>query len=207
MTEYHKIETLFERDRETFTVYPDKIKWPVIKTIKHWDVTEKIDGTNIRIMLIDDNLTFGGRTAKAEMPAPLLESLINTFKKEKLRTIFSRDVILYGEGYGGKIQKGSAYRANQAFILFDVLVDNKWWLDRKDVEDIAAKLGIDCVPYLGQMTLEEIIELVQKPFASKIGTAIAEGVIGRPIETLYDKNGKRIIIKLKTKDFAGGSRK
>ena len=43
--EYHKIDTLFERD-ENFVVDTGKLKQPVLGTISQWDVTEKIDGTN-----------------------------------------------------------------------------------------------------------------------------------------------------------------
>jgi hypothetical protein len=67
-------------------------------------------------------------------------------------------------------------------------------------------LGIDAVPYLGRMTLGQIVDLVRVPFLSKIGAAVAEGVVARPIETLFDKRMKRIIIKLKTKDFVAGKR-
>lgn len=30
---------------------------------------------------------------------------------------------------------------------------------------------------------------------------MAEGLVGRPEETLFDKKGARLIVKLKTKDF------
>ena len=87
-----------------------------------------------------------------------------------------------------------------------MLVGDQWWLDRKAVCEIAGKLGIDSVPYLGRMTLDEIVAHVREPFPSKIGTAMAEGVVARPVETIFDKRMKRIIIKLKTKDFVAGKR-
>lgn len=66
--------------------------------------------------------------------------------------------------------------------------------------------ALKAVPNLGRMTLDQIVALVREPFPSKIGTAMAEGIVARPIETLYDKHKKRIIIKLKTKDFQPGKR-
>jgi len=117
------------------------------------------------------------------------------------------DVVLYGEGYGAGIQKGGGlYRRDKAFILFDVLVAGKWWLDREAISAIAVNLGIDIVPYLGRMDLARIIDTVRTPFASKIGTAMSEGIVARPIEPLFDRHMKRIIIKLKTKDFIAGKR-
>lgn len=210
--EYHKIETLFERGKDTFVVDPTRLKSPVLGTIREWDVTEKIDGTNIRVMLsLDGELSFGGRTNTAQIPGDLMQYLIKTFQQNKLLCALWKDgiteAVLYGEGYGPGIQKGGGlYRADKSLILFDVLIGNKWWLDREAVEDIAAKLEVDVVPYLGRMTLQEIVNLVKQPFPSKLGTAMAEGVVARPIETLFDKRGERLIIKLKTKDFVAGKR-
>lgn len=215
MTEYHKIETLFERDRNTFVVDPTKLKSPVLATISEWDVTEKIDGTNIRVMLSPGGaMTFGGRTERANIPADLIQFLMMMFTSEKLKEVFWRDglpipggVVLYGEGYGAGIQKeGRAYREDKSFILFDVLVDGKWWMDKTALVKIAEKLGIDVVPYLGRMTLPQIVEFVKVPFKSKIGTATAEGIVARPIEPLFDRRGERVIIKLKTRDFFPGKK-
>jgi hypothetical protein len=211
--EYHKIDTLFERDKETFVVNPEQLKSSVLGTISQWDVTEKIDGTNIRVMLsVDGEVSFGGRTNAAQIPGDLVQYLVRTFQQDRLKAALwingePTDAVLFGEGYGPGIQKGGGlYRADKAFILFDVLVGGKWWLDREAVEDVAGKLGVDTVPFLGRMTLEQIVELVRKPFPSKIGTAMAEGVVARPIETLFDRRMNRVIIKLKTKDFVPGKR-
>src|SRR5580693_9050954 len=134
--EYHKIETLFERDKATFVVNPAKLKSPVLATIRDWDVTEKIDGTNIRVMLSESGeVTFGGRSNAAQFPADLVQYLIRTFPPDRLKAALWIDgtpteAILYGEGYGPGIQKGGAlYRADKSFILFDILVAGKWWLD------------------------------------------------------------------------------
>ena len=212
MTEYHKIDTLFERDKKTFIVDPSVLKSPVLATIREWDVTEKIDGTNIRVMLnAAGEVSFGGRSNNAQIPGDLVQYLVRTFQRDQLKTVLWQnepvDVVLYGEGYGAGIQKGGGlYRADKAFILFDVLVAGQWWLDRFAVEDIANKLDIEHVPYLGRMTLDQIVKAVREPFESLIGTAVAEGVVARPIETLFDKRMKRIIIKLKTSDFISGKR-
>ncbi len=214
MTEYHKIETLFERDPSTFVVNPNILKASVLGTIREWDVTEKIDGTNVRVMLsATGEVAFGGRSDKAQMPADLVQYLVRTFSPDALKAALwlnpeePVDAVLYGEGYGPGIQKGGGlYRSDKAFILFDVLIGGKWWLDREAVEDISRKLGIDAVPYLGRWQLSEIVKTVRVPFLSQIGTAVAEGIVARPIETLFDKRLRRIIIKLKTKDFVASKR-
>ena len=211
--EYPKIQTLFERDKSSFLVDPSKLKAPVLGTIHEWNVTEKIDGTNIRIMLsVTGEVSFGGRTNAAMIPADLVQSLIQIFQQDRLKSVMWRDgepaeAVLYGEGYGRGIQKnGGLYRIDKGFILFDVLVGGKWWLERDAVEDIARGLAIDAVPDMGIMSIPEIVELVRTPFRSSLGNATAEGIVARPIATLFDRRMERVIIKLKTKDFVLGRR-
>ena len=113
-------------------------------------------------------------------------------------------MILYGEGYGYKIQKGGDYRDDVSFILFDVYQPtNDIWLKRDDVEDIAKKLGIEIVPIVCRDTIEGAVKLVKaKPdsIIAKNGAKM-EGVVGRPIIELKDRLGKRVIIKVKVRDF------
>lgn len=204
MNEYHKIETLYERDLETFKVKPEILKNPVYGIIKSWRWTEKVDGTNIRVMWQGGKLTFGGKTDNAQIHADLIKYLYETFDPAKLAEVFPDvDAVLYGEGYGAGIQKGGDLSPTKAFILFDVKVGD-WWLSHNNVADVASKLGIQMVPDYGDMTLEEATECVRVGFLSRLngGKAKAEGLVGRPIEALFDKKGSRLIVKLKTKDFA-----
>lgn len=219
--EYPKIQTLFERN-EDFSIDPTRIKRPVYSTIKEWDVTEKVDGTNIRVILdpgfpgahdIDPtapSVRFEGRIDRAIVPGDLLQSLAKLFPMDKLAAQFQTPVILYGEGYGAGIQKvGKLYRPDKSFILFDVLVGGKWWLGTKAVADVALSLGCNVVPYLGRMTLDEIIGLVQRESWSDLAATNLcprEGIVARPIETLFDSRHERVILKLKTSDFKAGKR-
>ena len=72
---------------------------------------------------------------------------------------------------------------------------------------MAETLGIKTAPYLGSWTFTEIIERVKVGVPSVVAKeesgqdVIAEGIVARPIETLFDKRGNRVILKLKTKDF------
>ena len=69
------------------------------------------------------------------------------------------DVLLFGEGYGPKIQGGGKYREDQSFVLFDVKVGD-WWLNREAVDDVAEKLDIESVPVIGHGTLQDAIDIV-----------------------------------------------
>jgi hypothetical protein len=209
MSEYHKIETLYERDPATFKVKPGVLKNPTYSMLKTWHWTEKIDGTNIRIIWSPNTpveLSFGGKTDNANIPAQLVTHLQQIVSIDGLRAIFpDAPAVIYGEGYGAGIQKGGGlYSPTKKFIAFDVLVDGQWWLNWENTVDVAQKLGLDNVPYIDEMTLEEATEMVRIGFPSRLngGQCPAEGLVGRPLETLFDKKHARLIVKLKTKDFA-----
>ena len=168
-----------------------------------WDFTEKVDGTNIRVMFDGERITFGGKTNRAQIPAKLVTRLNEHFlsQVDKFKDRFSDGVCLYGEGYGAKIQKGGGnYRQDQDFVLFDVKIGN-WWLQRADIENIADELDLDYVPRIGVGTLEEMVRLVQDGFNSRWGDFYAEGIVAKPSVELKERNGSRIITKLKYKDF------
>jgi RNA ligase len=209
MSEYHKIETLYHRDDKSFRINQEMIlKNPVYGIIKTWRWTEKIDGTNIRVIFRNGQVTFGGKTDNAQIHADLVKYLYDTFTPALMDAAFpdvvdtDTLVVLYGEGYGAGIQKGGDLSPTKKFILFDVRV-GEWWLSHENVADVAQKLGIDMVPDFGEMTLEDATALVKAGFQSKLngGIAKAEGLVGRPMEALFDKKGSRLIVKLKTKDF------
>lgn len=124
---------------------------------------------------------------------------------DQMKTVFpDTPAVLYGEGYGAGIQKGGGdYSATKKFIMFDALVDRTWWLSYENISDVGTKLGLDVVPDFGEMTLEDATEMVRAGFQSKLngGKAKSEGLVGRPLEALFDKKGARLIVKLKTKDF------
>jgi ATP-dependent RNA circularization protein (DNA/RNA ligase family) len=203
MSEYHKIETLYERDERTHKV-TGVIRNRTYTLLKEWHWTEKVDGTNIRCIWNDGKLTFGGKTDNAQIHADLIKWLYEHISTEKLAEIFpDGDAVIYGEGYGAGIQKGGDYRPDKALIVFDVLVGGKWWLSYENICNVAENLGLAVVPSFDNMTLEEATNMVRGGFPSRcaFNGAQAEGLVGRPAETLFDKKGHRLIVKLKTKDF------
>jgi hypothetical protein len=207
MSEYGKIETLFERDEKTFKVRVGEIKNRTYSLLKTWHWTEKVDGTNIRCVWQNNTVTFGGRTDNAQIHADLTKWLYENVTAEKMRAAFpdGSGAVLYGEGYGSGIQKGGGdYCPEKRLILFDVLVDAKWWLNYEAICDVGDKLGLAVVPSFGEMMIEEAADLVREGIRSRCAINIskmAEGLVGRPTETLFDKKGHRLITKIKTKDF------
>jgi len=211
MSKYHKIQSVFKRDPENNfkTFLEGEYSLPEFYYLAHngWVFTEKIDGTNIRIYWDGTEVRFEGRTDKAQIPTFLLEQLTEMFPPEVF-SMFDNgspgttSVVLYGEGYGAKIQKGGGNYISDgvSFVLFDVRIGD-WWLERSAVNELAESLGIKSVPTVGWGTLTDMVQFVREGFDSIWGPFEAEGLVARPTIELFGRNGKRIITKLKCRDF------
>lgn len=233
--EYPKIETLYQRDLETHKV-TNRVRRPEFDVVGRWLVTEKVDGTNIRIVLerpgavevqldaeVESRLVGGkptvtikGRTDRAQIPPFLLEKLEELFPVSRFEGVFSDvvEVVLYGEGYGARIQKaGGDYREGVSFRLFDVLVrgERTWWLKWADVQDIARKLQIETVPVLGvdlstsdAVTLatgDSLVAIDDRGLTFDDVIPHREGIVARTEPPLFDRRGHRVVWKLKARDL------
>ena len=212
LTYYHKIDAPFKRSEDgTKKLLVGKFRDETVEYLKdaQWSLTEKIDGTNIIVYWDGHNVSIHGRTPKSDIPKPLMEYLTKTFLTPEVEELFEqkfgeKEVHLYGEGYGNKIQEvGKRYRSDNAFILFDVMVGTVW-LSRENVADIAKCFGIEAVPVYGYATLMDAIEMVKDEYKSLVAQdedLVAEGFVCRPAVELKDKCGHRVIVKIKVHDF------
>jgi len=215
METYHKIQSIFKRDPDNNYKTFLEGQWSVaafgMLAGLQWQFTEKIDGTNIRIGWDDvtQQVTFGGRSDNAQLPGQLRIYMEEHFTPERMSSL-EGPVTLIGEGFGGKIQRGSAYSPDQRFVLFDVFVEPSpeyplgIWLNRKAVEETAFILGIPVVPvmftsdlmtgYNSMRTWRPVSQVAEQPI-------VIEGVVARPCIELRDYLGHRVITKIKVKDF------
>ena len=116
-------------------------------------------------------------------------------------------VYIYGEYFGCGVQKGGGRYVQNGndFLVFDIRQQGCW--TPKDVRDSLCKgLGLKTVPYLGQMTLRDIEQMVMNGFTTKYENAadptlIEEGIVARPVIPLCNGGGKRIIVKVKYCDY------
>jgi hypothetical protein len=223
MTEYHKINTIYKRDPKTNKLIIGDWSTPEFQFLQYneWEFTEKVDGTNIRVIFDrhEDSIdvTYGGRTDKAQIPPPLAFQLHMMFgrashpgnrgKVDRLNDLgalmVERDInrmTFYGEGYGPKIQGGEKYTDIPSFVLFDVKV-GPYWLESDNVAILAANLDIPVVPVVGYGTLHDAMNLVQRDMVSAWGDFEAEGIVARPVVQMFDRKGERIIAKIKARDF------
>lgn len=215
---YTKINSLWKRDEKGKLIRPLEWANPLMEYLKDLPMewTEKVDGTNIRITCVDGGaaLQIQGRTDNAQIP-PFLETRLNEIvARLKWKEVFPEgQVTLYGEGYGAKIQQGGGKYIPDGvdFVLFDVLVDNKWWLSRDNVMDVARQLGLqhEClIPFVPFHCIDSMWGMWQamyesgdRGYFSTWGLFPMEGVVGRPLHDLFDRQGHRIMAKIKYRDI------
>lgn len=211
-TTYHKIFGPFKRSPELNTVEVGNWISPTVEllaTSPVWVATEKIDGTNVRLIWDGHNLSYNGRTNNADLHKDLRAKLDAIFIRPGVEEFFEenfgeKEVILVGEGYGAGIQKGGGnYSATKEFIGYDVIVNGKY-LSHDSVGDVFSRLGI---PVLGTavyaMDLLSIIDMVANGVYSQFGNRdfFAEGLVATTIMPLTDNNGQRLIVKVKHDDL------
>lgn len=202
MSKYHKIQSVFKRDKKT-SKFTDEYSLPEFELLKgiQWSGTEKIDGMNIRIYKTGEIF---GRTDRAIISERLMNKLVPV-RDILVNSDLPESTVLYGEGYGAGIQRGGHYIPNDNnFCLFDINIEG-YWQDRESVKQIACSLlNIKYAPLLATQTLDEwVYQISRFKFEESILHLGArnEGVILRPTTELYGPNKNRIITKLKFKDF------
>ena len=211
MRTYEKIETVFNRDIEgSKQLIPGSFRNETVEFLQHneWEFTEKVDGTNVRVHWDGHKVEFAGRTERAELPKNLLDALNEIFgtpEAEELceQTFGEKEVILFGEGYGGKIQGcGRGYRKEEWFVLFDILIGDNYQ-SREWVEKTAQMFGVQAVPILFSGSILDGVLFVcghQKSVIAE-NDIYMEGIVGRPKVELKDRCGNRVIVKIKWNDF------
>ena len=215
MKEYQKIPAIFKRDdkaKMTTEYVSDEIKY---LADNQWEFTEKLDGTNVRIHYDGHRIELGGRTDKAQFQGELKEYLESIFLTPEMEELFEqnfgdKDVILFGEGIGYKIQFGdkNVYLPGKEvkFILFDVMI-NDLYLSKENMRQIGEQLGLETVPIIDSSAtlLDACLFVKSHPlsvYAKKSGIEQEmEGLVGTPKVPLCDRRGNRIIVKIKYRDL------
>ena len=210
MKEYPHIDTIWARDMTNKgRIVEGAFTAPEFAYLaeNRWIGTEKVDGTNVRVMWDGFTLRFGGKTNNAQMSTFLLARLQDLFSPMAMLDKFGNadsgpQVCLYGEGFGATIQKGGGNYISDGvdFTLFDVKVGG-WWLKRETIEEIATYFRIVPVPVVFTGTLAAACRMVRQGFNSQWGEFAAEGLVLKPAVDLLRRNGERLITKIKTVDY------
>ena len=209
--EYQKIGNIFKFDAKYKTIVG--INEPY-STLSHliWQGTEKIDGTNTRIYWDGHRISWGGHTAHSQIQPNVARYLEETFGTPEMEYLFEQifndmEVYIFGEAYGAGIQKGGGTYVEDGksvgFIVFDINIDG-YDLRRKDVNDVAAKLGLMSVPVCFEGTLEEAKAFVASHPMSTLNGGLheMEGLVLQPRDVqLYDYKHHLIKCKCKYRDM------
>ena len=124
-------------------------------------------------------------------------------------------VTVFGELFGGNIQKGMCYSLEQDFVAFDLVVDGTP-KEKNIAFDILMNFKIPTTPVIGIYdSLQDALE-VNESFTSKLirdgfdgddEHKEVEGIVIEPCQPSYTKNGSRVYLKKKTKRFSEKSGK
>src|SRR5688572_32224795 len=127
-TEYHKLWAPYKREpqKPCPLIIGDwaRPEFELLSGLKSWTWTEKVNGTNARIIWDGHKVRVGGRTDEAQMKLFFADWLRERFPEELLENQFhDTPAVLYGEGYGANVANGSGvYGKDPGFALFDVNV-------------------------------------------------------------------------------------
>ena len=195
MREYGKTENLFERDPVSHKLITslDYLKMPEVDLVDSdaWIATEKINGTNVRIIIRQDEntgpgfrLELKGRSDKANPP----KDLDIWTQTEDVNRLWNEldlpdDVVVtfYGEAFGAGIQKGGMYSPDKRIAVFDLMTSRRRyseqgddlglshvWRNYAEFAHAAEILGFYRAPlvYADGVTIEEMVEDVRTGFKS-----------------------------------------
>lgn len=218
---YESIETLFVRDNTTNKLDWGNLRNQAWQAVGIWHLTEKIDGTNIRVIVNKAGVEVRGRTDNAQVSGDLVQTLRSLFIHQEVMDYFKAGkpgeladdwcVTFYGEGYGPGI-KGSepmAYRPKgKHFRCFDICYGEKQWADFNTWKVTCEDLEIDMAPILGTARLPMSFESAENMMIGAGHSRVAhnenatgdilrlEGVVARPSYPLFDVYGNRMVWKL-----------
>jgi len=164
-----------------------------------------LDGENGRIYWNGEQALWSGKTNKFVPQKEYYDFIESHFLEERFEEVFGRDkeVYIFGEFMGPKVQGNELGLKEKIFIIYDIQIGNIW-LEENSIREIADKFQVTtCYDYLedkqcscDQKTLDDWIGSVAGGEFNKW-----EGVVIEPVGQLRDRSGKRIICKVKNKDY------
>ncbi|KKN29155.1 hypothetical protein LCGC14_0847100 [marine sediment metagenome] len=165
---------------------------------------EKVHGTSAHVAFKDGTVGYFSGGCKRD-------SFVELFDNEAMYAAFMAlghdDVVVYGEAYGGKIQKMQhLYGDCIRFVAFDVKV-GETWLDVPNAADVVRKLGLEFVPYEKVNSTVEALDY-QRDAYSVLGERLGmergtrEGIVIRPLVEITNSKGQRVMSKHKGAAFS-----
>lgn len=167
-----------------------------------WTFSRKVDGENIRIQWDGEQALWNGKSNAFQCSAEFTEYMNNTFLEEIFEEKFGRDkvVTLFGEKMGPKTQGNELGLEKDEVILYDVNVNGTWLLS-VDVMEIAKYFNLRTVYDFMPILLKggNLRELIERCANGEFKDW--EGIVAIPQVEMRDQSNKRIIVKIKNKDY------
>jgi hypothetical protein len=202
---YPKIDEIYKRD-EKGNFINGVFSRPEIEYLKDnlWNATEYIDGINIRIIWDKKNITFRGKKDADDIPKNLLNMLHDRFTFKVFdKELHGVDTIFFCESVGKGIKESEKYLSPSSEIdifLLDTTIVGLWG-DDSILEKISQIFNIKIRPIVGVNTLNNILRDLPNIKSKIKNDQIVDGVVCKPIFDLSDRIYRRIMCKIKIKDF------
>lgn len=178
--------------------------------------TEKIHGSNGRFGYIrqpDNTLAWkigSHRTVKPQEDNNIWGKVALRYRvQEKVDQLWrtipgneDREIILFGEVYGRRIQDLDYGAEDPSLVLFDILIDTRF-LDWEDFENLSSYLGLPTVPtlYSGPFSPEAVDKHVEGLTILGNGKHIREGLVIRPVQERFHPEIGRVALKALNADY------
>jgi hypothetical protein len=106
--------------------------------------------------------------------------------------------IVYGEAFGGRVQKMPQYGPSLRFVAFDVYTHDMW-MDVPEASKVCSRVGLDFIPWSKISSSLEAVNSARDAMStiSLTKDAHREGIVIRPLHERNGSNGKRLIAKHK----------
>lgn len=183
-----------------------------------WMATEKLHGANFSFWCDGTEVKVASRTQFVDGTFYNCQAVINKYQdcvmdlwrecsqgcREKI------DVVVYGELFGGNVQKEVEY-GEKNFNAFDVVI-NGTPTNKQEAAYICREVGIPFVPVIAIGTFAECLAL-SNTFKSALTPEgyeeenTSEGLVIEPVTPNWFNNGSRIYFKNKTEGFSEKKRK
>jgi hypothetical protein len=203
---------IISKDTPNFTKYPEILRVEKQKEIldvdKVW-VTEKIHGSNWRLKVTPEGIIMGSRNLVYDGTndgfgrfIPIFEGLdhegiIKFFLPD---TQIDKEVIIFGEVYGGGYQHGVIYHEPVNFRVFDIMVGDEF-LNFDTVAEICTCFRLPIVPllYVGKPNYEELLKFCGRSVLTDDGAG--EGIVVKAYGH-KDQYGRPLFAKIVSERFA-----
>lgn len=170
-------------------------------------VEEKVDGSQISFGVLDEELVIRSRNADVSPYAPhdLFAPAVQTIVKAHEAGLLLPDHVYRGEAFKSAkhntLEYGRVPFGN--IVLFDVTLPDGWtYVDRDFVRQEADNIGCEAVPVLGTVSIlrpGDVDALLTTP--SFLGKVKVEGVVLKPVETVYGDDSKPVYAKVVSEAF------